>query len=358
MKKKGLNVALDLLSERTSFFEVILIVLLLALGTNMLAIYMQNKISDNATIIIGSILCVVPLGYLVKRLLSVMQRSVVLEGFLVYDKTNNIVLPVARYDVSEKINSYLIDAFAENTAYKSIWETEKLTTEFDHDEKTGQYTPKCPRTYTLVREAIEYYVLNSLSKTLSIHFGGSKLDGDKIRSLERKDIPDVLLSNRFLELFSKPMEERPLFHHMAKRDPNTPGNITYAKITSGGVFHYFELVLPKDVKVSRRDSSEIKIESSIFTLTAEVIFDGGCSQLPYKFLEYYVRTPSCTDVFYFEVKLNINFKVHALLRGASWAYYQWVDLFTERLSEGLAKARFMETIEWQKAVTILESKKP
>ena len=180
MKKKGINTALDLLLKRTNFLETILIVFLLALGINMLASYIQNKISDNATIIIGITLCIVPLGYLFKKLILAMQRNITISGFLVIDKKNNTIFPVTRYAISENICSYLKDAFAENSAYKSIWETDKLTNNFDVDEKTGEFIPKCPHAYKLINEAIEYYVLNTLSTTLKIHFNTSKIDSKKI----------------------------------------------------------------------------------------------------------------------------------------------------------------------------------
>ena len=53
----------------------------------------------------------------------------------------------------------------------------------------------------LILEATEYFLLRMLSTHLTNYFNDEKFKEENLTKLERKDIPQVLLENRFLNLF-------------------------------------------------------------------------------------------------------------------------------------------------------------
>jgi hypothetical protein len=87
----------------------------------------------------------------------------------------------------------------------------------------------------------------------------------------RKDIPSVLLTNTFLELFSRPMAERPAFVGFGTDNENT----VYAIGADGVIFEKFDLTLPKGSAVKRPEKNKIVIETKKVKILMVVRYDGA-----------------------------------------------------------------------------------
>jgi hypothetical protein len=137
----------------------------------------------------------------------------------------------------------------------------------------------------LIMEATEYFILEMLSTHLTDYFNDEKFKEENLTTIERKDIPHVLLENRFLNLFSKPMEERAAF-----KDRYIPKGIRGSSQVGGAEFSYFDLILPTKSKVSRIDEKTFEISTQKFSLQVTISYMGTDELLPTNFERYYLRT--------------------------------------------------------------------
>ena len=115
-------------SSHKSLIKLIVVAIILALGINLIAgqIIALAIVSPLVTVLFGLILIFSSLLYLAANLFGGHVKSHTFEAFIVYDKINNEIIPVPRYDFSEKIHSYIESAFGENPALKTLWKNEKL----------------------------------------------------------------------------------------------------------------------------------------------------------------------------------------------------------------------------------------
>ena len=158
-------------------------------------------------------------------------RSHTYEAFIISGPAKDNITFVPEYNLSEEVYRFIDSAFAENSALKSRWESvrskSKLSSENESSEfEFRKYEPT--EKHKLLIMAIEYFLISRLSHHLDEYFHNKSLEN--ITKYERKDIPSVLLSNSFLELFSRPMNERPAFIDFGQSD-NT------VAAWSGGAFY-------------------------------------------------------------------------------------------------------------------------
>jgi hypothetical protein len=214
-----------------------------------------------------------------------------------------------------------------------------------------------PRACDLICEATEYYVLNELSVHLTDYFNDEKFKEENLREFNRNDVPEVLLRNRFMELFSKPMEERPHFVDQSF-EKKTMGE-TVAAFSRGAIFEKFELILPKKSIVRRLGDNRIQIETERFLIDIVIDFNGTNVNLPRGFEEYYLLLKDWQniDTFGIYVDIQVSFKFGKLLSRTDWKYYQWVDSFLEKLDKRLSENTFFKTIGWDFAVTLIDCMK-
>ena len=176
----------------------------------------------------------------------------------------------------------------------------------------------------------------------------------------RVDIPSVLLSNRFLELFSQPMAQRPAFVGMSDND-----NTVAAWSADGAFFEKFDLILPKGSIVKRPEKNKIAIETKKLKILIAVRYDRISTNLPRDFEEFYLHLPNMiayTDkearVLYnpleIHVDIQITVKSRAMLSSSGWEYYRWVDSFLERIEVEISREAFFNRIQWESVVSLLE----
>lgn len=339
-------------SLRASLFDLVAITVVLALGINLIAsgIVATFALSGQLTIIVGVVCCVLGLAYLSMKVRPVNSRRFEFEGVIpVGDGKERKVFRIERYDFSEKASEYFRGLFAENKAFAKQWQESSLG--LDVDIKTRTASRRNTTANELVKEALEYYVLHKLSLHLSGYFENNPIiEDDQIVRLQRKDIPSILLENRFLELFSKPMEQREAFlDHM--RDDES-GRTVYAHGKDGEVFDHFELILPKGTVVARRPETGLEIHTSRFRLRVKPIFEGYSAVFPPQFEELYLGCSFGKKPPYMvQIVVDVQFGLLSLFSIKGWEYYRWLDSFLEEMRSSFSFEDFIEDIGWSVAVS-------
>ena len=338
----------DFLENRTSVFEIFLVAIMATLGINLIttSLYQINSYQNKDVVFlwIGIFFLFSAIIYLTYKLLLKTKIKQTYEGFLLIDNKTKLPVDCDCYEYLEELNRNFRAAFSENKALEHIWKSKS-------DKRTDKDK--------LIIEATEYYLIDELSTHLTDYFNTKGLDKKQIIELSRNNIPDILLTNRFLELFSKPMEQRASFIKDLKGD-KTHGRIVMSIGEGGTLYKEFDFVLPKDSKVSRQNNA-IVINTKRFILTIKVIYFGYGNVLPKGFEKYYCgyRTYSETDNTKINVEIDVAFKINTIWSKGGWDYYEWIELFLQKVEENFSEEYFFKKINWNQiyAQTIIDERR-
>lgn len=343
MKKRRLA---DLLAFKTNLLEVLVIAVIVALGVNVFSAGLVGffDLPHSNTLIIGILLIFIGSLLLIKNIKPINSGEFAFEAAICVDKESKELIPIEGYLFAEEISKFVTAICTENKAIHKLWTDDPIGSGISFDD--GKHVLKKPKSNLLLIEAVEYFVLRSLSLHLNSYFIKNELSSDgELITLERKNIPSVLLENRYLDLFSKPMEEREAFI----KHGNGPvhGKVVYALGKGGVIFDHFDLMLPKGSSVTREKNSSISIKTDRFTLNIHPHFDGMGSNFPQKFKPLYLgKDFSSVSTFGVKLIITVEFSVRTLLTTKGWNYYWWLDSFLERVDESFSKKSFLEKISW------------
>jgi hypothetical protein len=327
--------------SRKNLVELIVIAIVLSFGINLIAGQVLGWLNQKPFIILltGILLCLVAIVYTLFSLFGSRTKSHTYEAFLIDGPASDNITDVPGYELAEKVHNYLGGAFAENSALLTLW----------------QKQPK--EAARLLIEAIEYFILRELSFHLEEYFNNEAFKKENLITYERMDIPAVLLSNTFLELFSRPMMQRPAFVDM--NDPDSH-NTVMAWGDNGAFFDKFDLILPKGSKVKRPEKHKIEIETMKLKISMAVRYDGASTVLPRNFEEYYLHllndveyTDEGARILYspkeIHVDIQITVKSRAMLSITGWEYYRWVDSFLEGIEKAISREAFFNRIQYERS---------
>jgi len=327
----------DFLNNRTSVIEILIVAILISFGINLItsAIFNIFDNRDLVLLIFGICLVFVSVGYFIIKIFWRTKIEKLFTGFIVFDRQNKLPVYCNGYDFSEELRRNFDAAFAENKAMEHIWLTDSKN-EQDKD--------------LLVIEATEYYLIDELSTHLTDYFNLRGLNKAQLIEFSRNDIPDILLSNRFLELFSKPMEQRAPF--IREKDDKSTGRIVMTHGKGGELFKEFDLVLPKGSKVSKSNNCMI-IDTRRFNIIIEVDYGVFGTVLPRGFEKYYLGYNSYEDFYTNEIqiKISVQFKKASLFSSSGWDYYEWIELFLEKVERNFSRNFFFNSINWKQIYT-------
>ena len=344
----------ELITGRSGIIELLLAAVLLAIGVEFIASAAQSLLGlkPNTMLIVGILIVLITLVYFVGRLSLNRKPSRSFQGFIVYRPEDKKLIDIPRYEYGTWLQLYITTAFAENEALKILWEEEPLDHEgpFDQDRRF-------PKANELIVEATEYLVLRRLSLHLIDYF--KSFERQRLSVYQRDDIPDVLLKNKFMELFSRPMDQRLPFVRDAFQDEQENSFKAFVWVRygeSGAIYEQFELVLPPQSRIRRLDTGRIQLETNRFRMNISVEFSGASTGLPWGFQKYYLGIEDYTDVrrYRVDIDVSVSFKLSAFLSGSGWCYYWWIDSFLEDLQETIAQDSFFESIGWETAQTVIE----
>jgi hypothetical protein len=358
MSKEHRRFVESILSGRSAILELIMAGVLLAISVEFIAAWATAHTAADSlqTVVIGLLLLALTLLLWLRRSMAqTRQRHVKLDGFLIYLRKDNALVDVPRYRYGSTIHDYITAAFVENTALKTLWDKEPLTEAFMFDKEKGATLHKNNHSMQLVREATEYFVLDRLSTHLTDYFNTPEYNDDQLKKYSREDVPDILLKNRFLELFSRPMDQRPHFVN------DTLGDMPHGQIVSsfgkGGVrYDRFDLVLPCSTRVARYEDGAIQIETKRFTLCFRVKFDATMTVLPRQFEEYYLGLKNHRELAEYRVSLemDVTFRARSYFTATGWGYHRWVDSFMTSIEEDFCEDAFLEDLNWPVVQTLIE----
>lgn len=362
MKKFRSGFLSEILSLRTNIVEILLIAVFIALGINIIAGSLSQifRLSPLNTFCLGIIICFIAICYFLIRVLGRRIHSRDYEAFFVYDCKKNKLISILRYNFASHLEDYLNAAFLENKALETIWNKEPLS-DLYHPQKNNNHTHRRNRrdirSMQLISEATEYYILSRLSTHLADYFNDVKFKKENLQEFCREDIPDVLLQNRFLELFSKSMDQRLPFVDVTFSEKTTREIV--ASYSQGAIYERFELILPKETSVHRLSTNRIEINTKRLVLTITVRFDGSNTVLPRGFEEHYLSIDPLGNIeeFKVDVSVKVSFKISTLLSGMGLEYYHWVDSFLDSLDKNISENYFFDSIGWKQAMTVIESLK-
>lgn len=357
MNQKKYNIVQDIEINRRNFIEIIIIAVLIAIGVNLITdSLLALKMSSTLAISIGVLLCLVSILYIAIRFFGKRIKYCSFRAFLIYHNKKNEIIAVPRYRFSEKIHWFLQASFIENAALKKIWEKYPLKNLLYFKNEADFHD--CWRCVQLVSEVTEYFMLNMLSTHLSNYFNFEKLKKKNLKKYRREDVPQVLLSNRFLELFSRAMEDRPSFVNNALNENNaekkgeTVGLYNHKK----GLYERFDLILPKKSKIQRPDRNKIEIDTKKLKISMTIRFvEDKMGNPNWYFTENYLGIDFILlTEFYLDINLKIFMKLGGLFTKIGWEYYRWIDSFLENIEKEVSRNKFFERINWEAALTVLQ----
>ena len=375
MIKKNKGIISELIAARANLVELVVVAVLLAISVNLVSSSLPIIVpmSPAWTLVAGSIIGILVLSYTGLRFLSSRHKITTLEGFFVYDKKKNSIISIPRYQYGSQISAYLQAACIENKELKSWWNDEPLREQIKVSDKGIMF--KQLRSHQLIIEATEYFVLDELSLHLSSYFGNKGYREGTLETIARNDIPNLLLNNHFLALFSGAMKKRPGFTEGdTKKTISLPGKgklyfirgneaglyigrMIRAYGIDGEFYNRFELVLPKNSRLDRSQDGELKISTKRFRIIIAVDFLGMGADVPDEFYQFTLGLgKKLKDVTEFEVrvKIDVTFKPLAFLSSKGMEYYYWIDSFLDRFMIHFSKDVFFDSIGWCGALTVMQ----
>lgn len=237
------NVTERLSVSRTALIEILVVGFLVGVCASLSGTLVYENLKGHSGWIYVSlvILLVWCIFFLSKKFTRSGKATISVKGFLIHLKEENKIQSISRYRLSEQISQYLDSAFNENEALKRQWDKESLLHVFS--QKQGE---SATGSVKLIREAAEYYLIETLSMHLTDYFNQESYDKSLLNELSREDVPSILLSNRFMELFSAPMENRAVFEPQDRGDD--AGVVVMSMVKNGAFYSRFDLVLQKAQK--------------------------------------------------------------------------------------------------------------
>ena len=363
-----------ILTERNSLTNIIIGTIIASLGVNLISesILQMFFFGAHIMLIIGIGASLASVWYFIRIMTAKRTQVRNYSGFFIVDHVEKKVIPVNRYPYSINLSRYLESACAESQDIRMVLErsiyvpdtTIKIPREnidevrTEREERAAAKKPMATPDRRLILEATEYFVFRMLSTHLTNYFNDEKFKEQNLTKLERKDIPQVLLENRFLNLFSKPMEERVAAFEDRYVSKSTKGGSS----ESGAEFSHFHLILPTKAKVSRIDEKTCEITTQKFTLSVAILYSGADELLPADFEKYYLRlqeyyqrsNPSMVKEKAIEIEVKVFFKNSIFFSRTGLQYYEWLDSYLDKLEEEFSSSYFFKKIGWDSVSTLMD----
>ena len=204
----------------------------------------------------------------------------------------------------------------------------------------------------LIKENIEYYVLEILSTTLTDFY--NKKTSRKLHIYCRNDIPDILIGNRFLATFSKDVNQRSSFVSTAKKvKEKEQGVLVMAFGCNGEKYDRFDLTLPIKSKI-RRTGETVVVETPTLRLDITLNCEGYSDVWPAGFEKYYLNNEFFeTFAYRVDITVDVRFKFWKSFFNKNTETHQWVDKFITRLYDSTDISEFYRRINWEGNLFVL-----
>ena len=308
----------DFLSRRSSFIEIVLTIIFAALGINLLSTASANSIGNTDVVITGAfglLLCVLVIFYITIRFLKQRSKSISVDGFIIHNKHNKRLSSIEEYSLSRSINMYLDYAFSHIEELEVAWKSNPLDNAQAEDSRLS---------IVVLREAIEFFVLEQLSAHLREYFNDKELSKGT-KAYYGEDFRDIMQTNRFFRLYSSPQRVNP-----------------------------FYLILPKNSRIYRNKDGQVVVETDKFSMSIEAYFGGINILIPSSFHKYYLSIDKeNVDDFTIGASIFVFMKLRMLLSFSGLKYYQWIDTFLDQIDQNMSQDRFFKSIDWNSVSMII-----
>ncbi|MBT2466467.1 hypothetical protein J7E97_00965 [Streptomyces sp. ISL-66] len=165
-----------------------------------------------------------------------------------------------------------------------------------------------------------------------------------LRGYQRNDIPDVLLSNRFLELFSRDMSDRDGFR---PSDGTSDRGEVVVAFNGDHYFHRFELTLPADSSIKGNPDGSLAISGPAFDMGMSVRFEGMAESIPAEYMTEYVNVyPTLVREYEVELGLTVSVRRSLIFGGRRWRYHLWIDSFAHEMSKSFDFKSHLADMNW------------
>lgn len=344
----------SLLKNRGSLIELVLAACILGLGVNFVAAATGTYFSDDpaAQFLLGVSLAALAISAIARRMFGANDFRREIDGFISIKRNSSRFIDVPGYKFSEETIKHINSLFAENEAPKKLWFADPLTNTFQINATTGAFETRQTAAGQILTEAAEYFLLSQLSTHLTDYFNQPQFDTEKLKELGRSDVPSLLLSNRFLDTFSRPMTDRPGFVDDVME--GTRSQAVWASGKGGLQYEKFDLMLPRGATVQRASTGHIEIMAPKFIMRLKAQVNGTNTVLPWDFERLFLKEPNHLDIQNYKVRvfLDVEFKPFALYSRSGWEYYSWLDSFASQLEEEISQDYFFEKIQWDVVLTL------
>ncbi len=355
-----------LLNNQQNALELVLLSVVVALCINLVATSLINILDfpqkDLILLIVGFLVSILIIIQIIYKKLKSLNQSIEIEGFFIFNEKDKSIIKVPEYGISEDMVRYLDFAFSENKALATLWRKDKLSQIRFKDGKPGKRAVfVLGESGNILIELLEYCIIQKLSVNLSDFFN-NKYDRPNKHELKKTDIPDILLQNRFLKLFSEDMNNREAFvcFDTPQKDGEEVNGTIVAACSSGALYEKFNLILPNNCNIIRKSKNELVIETPILRMVFSYHFGGFSTVLPSGFHKYYLGidySPDLLSDYKFNIDVSIEFKFKSLFSTETQIYYAWIDSFLDSLSSYICENDFFEKINWATAYTIIQCSK-
>jgi hypothetical protein len=366
MAQRSHGVLGPLILGRAQIVEVAIGAIVLGLGTGLIGSYLADRLPPRLIALIGVTLVVAALGILLSRAFQPGTRERRFEGFALYDGAENGLVPAdRRYDFGTELQRCLKSGFAEDQDLRDAWDTQPLSAHLTSDTWSEA---ESAASREVIRQAAEYFVLTQLSTHLSDYFDDLGASRELMR-LHPSDMSDVVTDNRFLKLFTTPIEERAATSEAAGTGPmvtvhrrengegpdqavlvlqHGPGDVRYER---------FLLILPAGSKIRRQAADQIEIDTRRFRLAIQSTVDGKSRSLPPGYAANYLQAIPLEQEhrlvsYVVRVTVTVRPRIVALLSPMNWSLYIWLDNWLDTLDQRLSRERYLERIGWEAAETV------
>ncbi|MDO6487356.1 hypothetical protein Q4503_06565 [Colwellia sp. 6_MG-2023] len=363
------------LSQKKWIVELIVIAVMIGLGVGIISSSFVTFITLPVFNIIVIALLLILIGFLVlcKSIVATLSFNEKIRAQFLLDE-NNSIISIRKYKFATELARTLKAVFQESKALEKIWNEQhvksKIGAEVSRDESSNDNQPpkkdieyyavckveevegepkaKHEKQGGLLKEAIEFVILEELSLHLSSYFNDYQED-DEIRELQRKDVPEFLLENRVFATLTKPIEDRDIFIDAFPDPEKRPeGEICMLYGSNGAMYSKFDLLLPKGTKITKNGNGGFKLENSRLVLEIEVIFEGFSASFSNEFVKFYVgKNPRSTKGKLIYVNISGHVKPLSLLKSSGWVYYKWLDSFINRMKNNLSFEHFLDNVHWE-----------
>lgn len=381
-------------SNRSTLLELVLVAVLISLAINLMAAGLSSHMSRSADVITSMVLLGLAFTYLWLTRFGNLAGVFEYDGFLLFDPMTKRLMSVDSYEVASDATRLVEAAISEDEGLKILWERNPLArahTRFPKAEEgeQGAAGPKSlPKiriervgpesdsyilraglpTETgkkLIQELLEYMALEWLSTHVSDFFNQDSFEQSKLKVLAREDIPDMLLRNRFLNLFSRPTNVRAAFLRQepagelpdARKESLDPVmELVMSSGEAGALYQKFDLVLPRGSKLEKLASGGFKIRGPLVNISVEPRFEGYNTLVPAAFLSRYVGIRENVEhVSVFDVGFSMKYQVswRGLFLRKVLDYHRWAESFADQLEDNVSSDAFFQRIGWRTVETWL-----